>query len=513
MKKLVMTVLMFVPAFVYLLLYGKTMASGNSLQIASNVLVMGIFIALGVITKFSIDSNSAMFKFLSVQDDELSKNPELNKLAGEIWRAYNYKKEKSKSQLNISTFIEMFMSEFQIDNKINIVKQMKLIQTLASIAILLGVLGTFIGLVISLAALKPTAQLDQSIFKILGGIHTAFYTSIAGILFSIAINLHTKIRNSEQLLLQLMLKIENYIYQKDLKTSDYFVVEAIGEVKTAVHNMGRAFLDVASFSNEFKIATDNLIQYNESFRLNTDEVSVMFKNMKQITGQFAKRTAQLHDDFEKLFGYFETQNSSLNGVKQTLEQSRNDLKVVLGEQSMVIGKIMNQSESVQQQYQAMFNDTRKALNLAYKELNGFFQLISSQITQIAVQNESQLEMHKQLTDSIYKQIKKEQAGLLKQLKEANAHNNETAATFSNAVNRIETNAVNQTQANEAMANSLSVLSSHVKQTNELIVKINQTFASGTNGTTASLKSLEQSMSVLQKSIDQLSGKMNERQLV
>ncbi|MGF6953841.1 hypothetical protein QF028_006346 [Neobacillus sp. B4I6] len=37
------------------------------------------------------------------------------------------------------------MSEYQIDHKTSIVKRMNLIHTFASISILVGVLGTFIG--------------------------------------------------------------------------------------------------------------------------------------------------------------------------------------------------------------------------------------------------------------------------------------------------------------------------------------------------------------------------------
>jgi hypothetical protein len=164
------------------------------------------------------------------------------------------------------------MSEYQIDHKTSIVKRMKLIHTFASISILVGVLGTFIGLVITLAALNPS-NIDKSILKVLGGVQTAFFTSIGGILFSIAINLHSKVRNSDQLLLQVMLKTENFIHQKDQKTSDYYVVEAIGGVKEAVHNMGNAFLEVAHFSKEFKIATASLKQFTIDFQQNTNSVS------------------------------------------------------------------------------------------------------------------------------------------------------------------------------------------------------------------------------------------------
>ena len=264
MKKYFITILMFVPA-VALFIY---FSSGGISNIpASDYLVLAVYIILGLIADFSLKSNNLIFSFLKKQDEELTSSPERNHLFSTIWKEFITKKEITKTQLNISSFIEMFMSGYKIDNQSTMIKKLKLIHTYASISILVGVLGTFIGLVVTLASLNPD-NIDSSIMGILGGVHTAFFTSIGGIMFSIVINLHSKYKNSEQLLLQVMLKIENYIYQKDQKTSDYYVVEAIGDVKEAVYNMGRAFLDVAHFSKEFKIATDNLIGFNENFPAN-----------------------------------------------------------------------------------------------------------------------------------------------------------------------------------------------------------------------------------------------------
>ncbi|MFL6558991.1 MAG: MotA/TolQ/ExbB proton channel family protein, partial [Bacillus sp. (in: firmicutes)] len=406
MNRFLLPFLMFLPTFSLLIYY----LSGGAAKLGANeFLVLMVLIILGTIANFSIRSNNTIFTFLKGEDDELSNNPDNNQLALHVWREFIAKKEKTKSQLNIPSFIEVFMSDYKIDNKTSIVKRIKLIHTFASISILVGVLGTFIGLVITLAALNPS-DIDKSILNVLGGVHTAFFTSIGGILFSIAINLHSKIRNSEQLLLQVMLKIENFIHQRDQKTSDYYVVEALGEVKDAVYNMGRAFLDVASFSKEFKTATENLNQFNNNFHQNTLEVSGLFKDMKNITELFNQNTALIHDDFERMFTYFDNQHNLNNEIKATFEHAANDIKSFVGNQSNVIDGFMKNNYSLHKSYKSVIDNSQQEIGQAYKEMKDFFQVTTEQISQIISQSESQVDMHKQLSESIYKQIKKEQAG-------------------------------------------------------------------------------------------------------
>lgn len=349
MNQFLLPLLMFFPTFSLLIYY---LTRGATNLGANEFLVLGVLIVLGTIVNFSIRSNITIFTFLKSQDEELTKNPELNQLAAVIWGAIIDKKERTKTQLNIPSFIEVFMSEYQID-------------TFASISILVGVLGTFTGLEITLAALNPS-DIDQSILKVLGGVHTAFFTSIGGILFSITINLHTKIRNSEQLLLQVMLKVENFIHQKDQKTSDYYVVEAIGEVKEAVYNLGRAFLDVASFAKEFKTATDHLNDFNRNFLQNTIAVSSLFADMMTITESFNQKTMLIHDDFERMFTYFDNQYNLNNDIKMTFENTAQDIKSFVGNQSNVINGFIKNNYSQHKSYNALINNTQKEIQQAYQ---------------------------------------------------------------------------------------------------------------------------------------------------
>ena len=507
MNRFLLPLLMFLPTFSLLIYY----LSGGVTKLGANeFLVLAVLIILGTIGNFSIKSNNAIFTFLKGQDEELSKNPDNNQLALSIWREFIAKKEKTKTQLNIPSFIEVFMSEYKINNQKSIIKRMKLIHTFASISILVGVLGTFIGLVITLAALNPS-DIDKSILNVLGGVHTAFFTSIGGILFSIAINLHSKMRNSEQLLLQVMLKVENFIHQKDQKTSDYYVVEALGEVKDAVYNMGRAFLDVASFAKEFKTATDNLNYFNSNFQQNTMEVSGLFNDMKTITELFNQKTALIHDDFERMFTYFDNQHQLNDGIKQTFEQTANDIKSFVGNQSNVIDGFMKNNYNLHKSYKSLVDQSQQEIQQSHKDLNEFFQVTTGQIDQMISKSESQTDMHKQLTEAVYKQIKKEQAGLLKQLKESNTQNAEVKDSFSGVVSKMETYMISQDSSNKALGTSLAGIGSNISNTNELIVSLDKSLSKRAEATPAAIKTLEAPLKDLKKSIETLSSKMNENE--
>src|SRR4051794_16008739 len=139
MKKPFLPILMYLPALFLFIYY----ISGGVSKFSSNeFIVLAVYIVLGTIANFSINSNNFIYTYLKNQDLDLTKDPEANHLASTIWNAYLAKKDKTKAQLSISSFIEMFMSEHQIDKNINIVNRMKLIHTYASISILIGVLGT-----------------------------------------------------------------------------------------------------------------------------------------------------------------------------------------------------------------------------------------------------------------------------------------------------------------------------------------------------------------------------------
>lgn len=161
MNRIFLPIIMYLPAMALLLFY---LSEGISKLGSNEFIVLVVYIILGTIAYFSINNNNFIFVYLRKQDVELSNDPESNQLARDIWSEFIVKEERTKSQLNIPSFIEMYMSEHKIGKDTNIIKRMKLIQTYASISILVGVLGTFVGLVFSLTALNPE-NIDKGLFE------------------------------------------------------------------------------------------------------------------------------------------------------------------------------------------------------------------------------------------------------------------------------------------------------------------------------------------------------------
>src|SRR5690625_6022527 len=85
-----------------------------------------------------------------------------------------------------------------------------------SIFILLGVLGTFIGLTISPESIKAGGeQLVEHVANVLSGIDVAFYTSIFGMGFSLIMTILVKMLNTEYMLTDLMLMVESNLVRDE----------------------------------------------------------------------------------------------------------------------------------------------------------------------------------------------------------------------------------------------------------------------------------------------------------
>jgi hypothetical protein len=85
---------------------------------------------------------------------------------------------KTKSTLNIEEFLEEYFKDIRNDNFAKVA---------SSIFPMLGILGTFIAIAISMPdfTVDSTQKLDAQISKLLSGVGTAFYASIYGIFLSL----------------------------------------------------------------------------------------------------------------------------------------------------------------------------------------------------------------------------------------------------------------------------------------------------------------------------------------
>ncbi|MBT2644633.1 MotA/TolQ/ExbB proton channel family protein [Bacillus sp. ISL-41] len=369
-------IIIFSPPIAYIFL-ANILKVVKSQSVTGDIIVISTILLLSFITYYSIYQNKRFNIHLKGILETINRDPGSSPLAKEILAKYRAEKKNDDLQINIPSFLESYFADFQLENT-NIVKNLKLIQTYASITILIGVLGTFVGLVYSLAGIEAGLK-DNSIMNILSGVNTAFYTSIAGILYSIGINLHSRIVNSEQLLIQLMLKIENFIHQSDHESSDMKVIHAMVDVKEAIERMGQSFIDVADFSKNFERATKNMYQFNADFSKNTGELSRLFGDMREVSALFNERSKQIHDDFGKLFDYFHQQEAVQSTLVNSVQYSAEKVASIWAtqaqqqkEMSFVLNNIVQDYHATKEQFSNVFNSAVDRVHDAYEEMAKFF---------------------------------------------------------------------------------------------------------------------------------------------
>ncbi len=291
----------------------------------SVVIIGSVLAVLSYVTVLAIRTNKRIFTFLARESSAIKDHPEDSAILKELHYKFGEMKEKMENDVNLETFLEEFMASYKLYNtKKPIVQELKLIQLSSSITILIGVLGTFIGLVVSLQGIEETLS-DQSITSVLDGIHTAFYTSILGILASISINVAaTRFYYSQDLLQKVMLQMENYLSKEDKKTVNLRLIDSMDEVKNAVENMTHSFIQLQNFSSHFEKATSNLNEFNEMFSTNTQTLSRLFGNMEEQTSRYNEQMAGINERFDGLLVFLENQNSiqtaSVDTMKTTADR-------------------------------------------------------------------------------------------------------------------------------------------------------------------------------------------------
>lgn len=155
----------------------------------------------------------------------------------------------------------------------------------------LGIFGTFVGISVGLYLFDPDS-LEMSIKELLGGLKTAFITSIIGMVASIILNK----------------KVSNVFDQLDMKESD--TILSARNIVEAIKNLQK--------SNELN-AKDYLVELRA---LNEHGVN-QNKNNEELTSQIdliAASVDQMRDDIEEIKGSHElirgTQQAMLNVITQ-----------------------------------------------------------------------------------------------------------------------------------------------------------------------------------------------------
>ncbi|MFL0194057.1 MotA/TolQ/ExbB proton channel family protein [Clostridium sp. WILCCON 0269] len=262
---------------------------------------------------------------------------------------------KESDYINTQSYIEAYFSNYKymstnrIFNKLDIpiINIIRIVHMTISAFIVMGVLGTFTGLTISLNSLRTGTFTVDNISPILSGMGVAFYASIVGIVFSLILTFITRIFDTEQLLMNIMAKLENYM---DNKIRKYNSRELFQRIEVAVEKLGtsnsetinefsrvsnetmnksldaieRVYEFVQKFSDfpeEFEKSIKYMTSFNKSLKESVDGFDLIFKGFNKLMGTFNKSMNSL----DRKFDILDSCVKDINTGQKKVEKSYKDI--------------------------------------------------------------------------------------------------------------------------------------------------------------------------------------------
>src|SRR5699024_10027426 len=309
-----------------------------------------------------------------------------------------YNERQSNEAINLENFVQEKISSWHMF-RIPIVNLIKLVQMTVSVFILLGVLGTFIGLTISLGSIQASGdQLVNHVSSVLSGIDVAFYTSIVGMGFSLIMTVLIRLFNVEYLLTDIMLHIESHLERQErhgiVEMIDVAekIHQAIVHLQTtneaSLQSMVQAFGGFKDYTSELQQSAEDLAHFNEGLAKNLTEFQTLYQQMTEVTNGFASGTKQLNEQFETLFTYFKQNDTRNQRIIHTFEQTADKMNKVqnaqiqsfstfdtsvdelkdftanvLHEQHIIHDSFANVAKGVQQSMTGLYEHEEKVLDL------------------------------------------------------------------------------------------------------------------------------------------------------
>src|SRR5690625_565841 len=227
----------------------------------------------------------------------------------------DFDQRQTEESMKVETFVQEKISSWRLLH-IPIVSLIKLVQMTISVFILLGVLGTFIGLTISLGNIQMSGeQLVENISGVLSGIDVAFYTSIVGMSFSLIMTMLVRVFNTEYLLTDLMLKLESHLegheqhgMNRMIDVSELIhqaVVHLQETNEQSLQGIVQAFDGFKDYTAGLQQSAKDLAAFNDGLSENLTAFQTLFEEMKIVTDGFQTGTIQLNKNFDTLFSHFQ----------------------------------------------------------------------------------------------------------------------------------------------------------------------------------------------------------------
>lgn len=243
-----------------------------------------------------------------------------------------FESRQTDEAFKTETFVQEKFSGWRILG-IPIIGLMKLIQMTISVFILLGVLGTFIGLTISLGSINGAdEQLIENVSSVLSGIDIAFYTSIVGMSFSLIMTILLKLLNTEFLLTDLMLTVESHLESHE-KHGLHRVITVSEMIHESLGGVVSAFDGFKDYTSGLKESARDLALFNEGLAENLTQFQMLFHDMKSVSEGFANGIETLNENFVTLFNFFKNNDHKNEQILASFEKAASHMETMATKQS------------------------------------------------------------------------------------------------------------------------------------------------------------------------------------
>lgn len=243
----------------------------------------------------------------------------------------DFETRQADEAFKTETFVQEKFSSWRIFG-IPIIGLIKLIQMTISVFILLGVLGTFIGLTISLGSINGAdEQLIENVSAVLSGIDIAFYTSIVGMSFSLIMTILVKVCNTEFILTDTMLLVESHLESHE-QYGMHRVITVSEMIHESLQGVVSAFDGFKDYTSGLKESARDLALFNEGLSNNLNEFQTLFHQMKEVTDGFGVGTKELNKNFGELFIFFKKADQKNERIINTFEKTSEQFESIAAKQ-------------------------------------------------------------------------------------------------------------------------------------------------------------------------------------
>lgn len=296
-------------------------------SIFTNPITILFLLAITVYSIFKIIENNKLYLFVSSKLEEINQDYKTSVFYSKIRNDYyTYSKENPYADVNITSFVEEVISDLKYNN-LPMLEKIRSIKNSSSISILLGVLGTFVGLSTMLLCVD-TKDIINSLPSTISSMQTAFTTSIFGVVFSLIIGYFTKIKDCEHVLIQIMLKSENLLTSEVTHIKSERMDLKVEEVKNTIKQISKSIEAIEKFdkiSKDLNDFNDEFISGIEALKSLLEGSQSSIKTFDQSVRKLDKQFNILNVKFVKLFDKYDNQDNINKEILFDIKESSKNI--------------------------------------------------------------------------------------------------------------------------------------------------------------------------------------------